>query len=354
MHNSRKISADIVVGGQFGSEAKGHVAAILAAHQENLPGHSVNIRVGGPNAGHTVYDSNGVKYPFRHLPVAAVVNDTQLAIGPGSEINLEVLAEEIGWLEDNGHRWKQRVFVHPQATILLPEHIEAETEMRGRVGSTAKGIGAARAERLWRRAPTAADMADQLWDMGCTVMGGDVEWVPEGRHLIEGTQGYGLGLHAGHYPFCTAGDCRNVDFLAQSGLPLGVQTTTWVVFRTFPIRVAGNSGPMFEEQTWDEMSRFSDGYIQPERTTVTKLTRRIGRWDRYLARDAMAANGFGHAQPVRPVLMFVDYLDPGLAGETSLAAIHRSPAWPTIREMEEDIGTEFALFGTGPHSHVWA
>ncbi len=52
---------DVMVGGQFGSEGKGNIAAFLA------PEYDVLIRVGGPNAGHTVYEQPE-KAVFRHLP----------------------------------------------------------------------------------------------------------------------------------------------------------------------------------------------------------------------------------------------------------------------------------------------
>src|SRR5699024_7206253 len=63
--------------------------------------------------------------------------------------------------------------------------------------------------------------------------------------VVEGTQGYWLGLHAGHYPQSTSNNARPIDFLAMAGLnpwewdfyPIGVT-------RTNPIRVAGNSGPL--------------------------------------------------------------------------------------------------------------
>ena len=42
-------AVDVLVGGQWGSEGKGHVASYLAQEYDVL------VRVGGPNAGHTVY-----------------------------------------------------------------------------------------------------------------------------------------------------------------------------------------------------------------------------------------------------------------------------------------------------------
>lgn len=339
--------ADIIVGGQYGSEAKGHVAAII--HQAT--GNDVCLRVGGPNAGHTVVDAHGQAFAFRTIPVAAVLDDTLLYLGPGSEIDMSVLLAEIQMCRDAGYDITDRLIISPQATVLEPKHIEWEQEknMRGRIGSTAKGVGRARAQRLARKA----------------TIYGDYNPTPEEKHMlngtrigypaqaetftIEGTQGYGLGLHAGHYPFCTAGDCRAVDFLAQSGLPSRVSTSAWVVFRTFPIRVAGNSGPMNNETSWAELGRQTNGYITEERTTVTKLVRRVAAWDDNLAQEALEANG----PDAKPVLTFVDYLDPSLAGCTSQAELEASPAWRWITNTEERLDAQFELFTTGPATHIW-
>lgn len=346
------MEVDIVVGGQYGSEAKGHVAGILAAAKADPE--AASIRVGGSNAGHTVYDRQGRRYAFRHMPVAAVLNEGPLIIGPGSELDLDVLLTEVDACEADGHSIDGRLFVSEQATLVTQWHRDSEQQMRGRIGSTAKGVGAARSDRIWRAARIVGDIPVDERPPWLRVVHDDglralCTGVPV---IIEGTQGYGLGLHAGHYPFCTSGDCRAIDFLAQSGLGgRGHEFRTWVVFRTFPIRVAGNSGPLENEISWEELSTRTDGYIQPEQTTVTKLTRRVAEWDPDLAAEAMRQNS--HLGMPLPVLMFVDYLDPTLAGAITMHRLMRSPAWPIIEQMEQDINARFVLFGTGPDSHIW-
>jgi len=341
---------DIVVGGQFGSEAKGHVAGILA---ESAPAeeHTTCIRVGGPNAGHSVADATGRVWAFRTVPVAAVVSGMSLYIGPGSEVEVPVLLDEIIRCERAGFPVTKRMYVDPQVTILTEDHKAQERDMQERIGSTAKGIGAARADRLWRTAYLAQDIPSVFEREGINV-GCPPELAREDA-IIEGTQGYGLGLHAGWYPYCTAGDCRNVDFLAQSGLPLvGRETHTWIVYRAHPIRVAGNSGALVNEISWDVLHERSYGYINPEMTTVTKKVRRVADWDDDLAVAALHANG-GPGTRVHPVLSFVDYLDPSLAGSVSFDQLRRSEAWPTIEQHEDALGWQFELFTTGPASHIW-
>ena len=79
----------VVVGGQFGSEAKGAVGAYLAAD-----GRTATVRVAGPNAGHTAYDADGREWKLRQIPAAAVTTDTPIFIGAGSEIDYPV---STGW-----------------------------------------------------------------------------------------------------------------------------------------------------------------------------------------------------------------------------------------------------------------
>ena len=175
-----------VVGGQYGSEAKGHVAAQL--HQtRDIP---VAVRVGGANAGHTVIDENGVRFPLRTIPVAAAVDhEAELVIAAGSEIDLPVLYAEIKMLEDAGHPVIDRLFIDSEATIIDDEHKQQETDLVGEVGSTGKGIGAARAARMLRKATTARDsvISHTGWLTDTSAMLND-------RHqsgvniLIEGTQ----------------------------------------------------------------------------------------------------------------------------------------------------------------------
>ena len=57
---SRKV-VDVIIGGAYGSEGKGQIAAYLA------PEYNFLLRVGGPNAGHSVYEVPR-PYVFHHLP----------------------------------------------------------------------------------------------------------------------------------------------------------------------------------------------------------------------------------------------------------------------------------------------
>jgi len=79
-----------------------------------------------------------------------------------------------------------------------------------------------------------------------------------------------------------------------------------MVIRCHPIRVAGDSGPLLGETSWDEIASEAGLAVDlKEFTTVTKKVRRVGRFDAALVSRAIAAN-----KPSRIVLNHLDYIDP--------------------------------------------
>lgn len=368
----------VVVGGQFGSEAKGAIAAHIAHVTVDEMYGVIGVRVGGPNAGHTVYGfcpegCSGLhsrsQHPWRlrHVPVSMVSSiGTPAVIAAGSEIDPGVLESEVRALDSAGYAASERLHVDLNATYIDDAHKSAEAEMglTDRLGSTAKGIGAARAERLMRKAMTVEgdrgriahlfvepsrhihDTADYLQI--------ELYHNPRMHVVVEGTQGYGLGLHTAYYPFTTSGDCRAIDFLAQAGISPwmdGVQTEVVVVARTYPIRVAGNSGPLYRETSWEEIG-------QPqELTTVTGKVRRVGRWNPYLLMAALMANG-APTPNVSLALTMADYVVPSIAGSTGLDDLGQDHAVSLLNLVEAAENSvnriaEICYIGTSPTS-VWS
>lgn len=337
----------IVVGGQFGSEGKGAAAGQLAARHS----HPLVIRTGGPNAGHTVIGLDGQTHKLRQLPTAAVTNKTAtLALSAGSVV-------DPGLLEKECVSTSSFVFVDRSATVMTEAHREAEqVDPLMQWGSTKSGVGAARADRIHRTA--------EIWGTRSTLnmMSQNVEAMARsqlrsdsGVVLIEAAQGYGLGLHTEYYPKTTSADCRAIDALADVGLsPWAVATTLeiWIVVRPFPIRVAGDSGPLFGETSWDALG------LAPEYTTVTGKLRRVGVWDPTLLVDAIRANGGGPGSPsqhrIKIWFSMVDQIIPSVTGKTEFNDL-------TQRELRElrayetqirDCGARLAAIGTGPDTAI--
>src|SRR6266496_1047844 len=364
----------VVVGGQYGSEGKGAVCKWLALESPGL----VCCRVGGPNAGHTAYDGKGRGWKLQQVPVGAPVQDGPLVIGAGSEVDPLLLGREICALEEAGIPVASRLLIDQSATILTEQHGWAETEglahgeggLSRRIGSTGKGVGAARADRIWRKAFTVSSDLQVRGETGSTWKVWDPDHgavaaripvtdtalylegaLADGRMVqIEGTQGYGLGLHTENYPFVTSGDCRAIDMLAQAGVsPWSVpedHLEVWVVFRTFPIRVAGTSGPLRGETTWEELGQ------PPEITTVTRKQRRVGAWDHELARAALHANGaYTYRGATHVALLFLDYQFPELKGCLDPHRVEQV-AGEFLAQRENELEHQIRLVGTGPNHIV--
>ncbi len=340
----------VVVGAQFGSEGKGAISAHLS---RNFGQHDAVMRVAGPNAGHTAYDGTGREWKLRTVPVGAVSSPTcQLLLAAGSEIDLGVLESEVTALDAAGFRVSERLKIHPSATMIDPRHVAAEHEagLVGRVGSTGKGIGAARSARIMRTAVTYGQFVEHgaknpLWGK---LLGHRASIQSEFDHLlIEGTQGYGLGLRTEFYPQTTSSDCRAIDFLSMAGISPwadDTQVRVVVVARVYPIRVAGNSGPLKGETSWEVLG------LPQERTTVTNKVRRVGEWDEALVREAIHANGGGHFHPdVVLALTMLDQRFPSEAGETTKLG---GDADAYVRNLEAGLECEIAYVGTGPTTVV--
>lgn len=339
----------VMVGGQFGSEGKGAAAGHLAAGLST----PLVIRTGGPNAGHTVVNQTGQTYKLRQLPTAAVTNrGATLALAAGSLVDLEVLEKE---MTDTG----VDVWIDQSATLLEPKHQEAEMiDPAMQWGSTRKGIGAARADRIHRTARVwgaESNLRLGASGMACSADVADLarQVLLYGRPvLIEAAQGYGLGLHTEYYPKTTSADCRAIDALADVGLsPWGlmVMPEVWVVVRPYPIRVAGDSGPLHDETSWEALN------LPEERTTVTNKVRRVGGWDHGLVTAAIKANGGSRGTKIW--LSMVDQVVPEVAGMTHFGQLLELPT-SALQELENWLGLVGACgapvcaIGTGPATAI--
>jgi adenylosuccinate synthase len=271
-------------------------------------------------------------------------------LGPGSEIDPEVLWSEIEQVE---HAFgpgfvTERLVVDRHATLIEPKHAAHEAGLVKSIGSTGKGVGAARSDRILRSAELYGGEGD------ATAVA--VEILKRGGLVqVEGTQGYGLGLHTDDYPYTTSSDCRAIDFLAMAGLSPWASYVraidVWVVARTFPIRVAGNSGPMRGgEISWELLSALSNGHILPERTTVTQKVRRVSWFDQEQVRQALAANG--GADRCHLALTMLDYVHPSLANVTDEDKV-LEVATEYLAVVEKSVGARVEMVTTGPHHAVY-
>lgn len=297
---------DVMVGGQYGSEGKGHMASYLAEEYDVL------VRVGGPNAGHKVYEVP-TPYTFHQLPSGSRRNrQAQVVLGAGAVISVPTLLREI---RDCGLT-ADRLAIDEQAMVIEEHDLATERSLASAIGSTAQGVGAATARKVLRtNANPAVRLAKSVEEL-CPFIRStrallDDAFAQSKRVFLEGTQGTGLSLHHGRYPFVTSRETTVSGCLAEVGIsPTRVRRVV-MVCRTYPIRVGNpaesTSGPMTNEIDLGEIARRSGIPIEElertERTSTTNRERRIGEFDWALLREAASLNG-----PTDIALSFVDYL----------------------------------------------
>jgi adenylosuccinate synthase len=338
------MSVWVVVGGQFGSEGKGKISAIITL-QEQI---DLCIRCGGPNSGHSFQKQNGEMVLLRQLPTGFVRPQTRLLIPAGGLVDLDVLRSEIEALGLDA----QRVGVDRNAMVITPDDREHERRlaMAERLSSTLCGVGSAVARRALRTGDVklaASAAADHVWlrPFLTDVSGEANSAVDKGRKvLVEGTQGSGLSLyHSPYYPKATSRDTNAAGFVSEVGLSPRLVSEVVLVFRTFPIRVAGlQAGPLLDELTWEQLQEESHSPAPlHEYTSVTHKLRRLGRFDWQACRRALLLN-----RPTQLALNFVDYL-----GFENRAASHwkdlSSNAKGFVQKLE-GLGVPVSYVGTGP------
>lgn len=301
---------DVLIGGQYGSEGKGNVSSYLAKEYDVL------VRVGGPNAGHQVYEEPK-PYVFHQLPSGTRHSEAQLIIGPGAVLYPQTLLTEIADCQvDN-----KRLSIDPQAMIIEERDRKREGGLVRDIASTGQGVGYATSRRIIGRGKkTGANkvrLAQDVRDLRPFIRNThDVleRAYSDGKRIfLEGTQGTGLSLYHGHYPHVTSRDTTVAGCLAEAGISPRRVRKVVMVCRTYPIRVGNapeskkTSGFMSQESEWLEVSTRSGISMQEleitERTSTTKRERRVGEFDWNLLRQAASINA-----PTDVALTFVDYL----------------------------------------------
>ena len=322
--------ATILVGGFFGDEGKGKIIAYLAKHDKP----SVVARGGvGPNAGHTV-EVEGKKYGLRMVPSGFVYESARLLVGAGVLVDPEVFKREV-----SSFGLKGRIGVDWRCGIIEKKHIEedkSDAYLKGKIGSTGSGCGPANAARASRKAKQAKDekeLAEFLCDVPLEVN----EALDKGKGvLVEGTQGFGISLLYGTYPFVTSKDTTASQMATDVGIGPTRVDEVIVVFKSYPTRVG--EGP-FETQMKEEKA---DALHIVEYGTVTGRKRRIGEWDAKMAAYSAMING-----ATMVALSGVDRLDPSCRGAKEYKELSKEVK-DFVAKVEHDTRVPVKLISTGP------
>jgi adenylosuccinate synthase len=307
---------------QFGSTGKGLLAGALAIREK----YDTAVTAWMPNAGHTFVDEYGRAMVHTALANSIVSpNIKQILVAPGSVVDLAALKKE--WYAAAALGYVSDVYIHENAAVLDPSHAEWEKNHVVGIGSTQKGSMAAVVAKL-KRDPSGLATAGRVWGVdtllaqqagvyGLTIQvvnhDGYMQKLRSAEKIIlEGAQGYSLGINNGFYPYTTSRQCTVAQLCSDTLVPPGLVDVTWGCARTFPIRVAnrynaggeltGWSGPCYSDQ---EETTFAAISQKQENTTVTGLPRRIFTWSDIQMTEALYANQCGE---LRVFLNFANYL----------------------------------------------
>ena len=319
----------IIAGGQFGDEGKGKIVAYLALRDKP----KIVARAGvGPNAGHTVY-YRGKKFGLRQIPSGFVYDGARLLIGPGVLINPEVVLKEA---ELTGA--SDRLGVDRRCTVIETQHIEQDRSsehLKRKIGTTGTGCGPANVARVNRTAKLAEDvpelkrfLADVPKEVNDSISRGDPV-------LIEGTQGFGLSLVHGTYPYVTSKDISAGTLAADVGVGPTKVDDVMLVFKAYVSRVG--AGPFPTEIPQEK----AEGLGIVEFGTVTGRRRRIGMFDFDMAKRAVMING-----ATQLTITCMDRLFKGASGVRDWGQLP-SEAKEFVEKIERELGVPVTIISTG-------
>ena len=227
----------LIVGGQWGDEAKGKIVHKLAKN------HEIVVRYnGGNNAGHTLDDVT-----LHLMPSGILYDHTINLMAQGMVVNPQALYDE--WEDVRKKTGKQveseHLVISPNAHLILPHHIALDQAgSKKSIGTTGRGIGPAYSQKADRVGIRAGDLLDEslrinveksvaaanvrlekldtepvktedvmkfLEEYGKNFLlqfVGDVKSILKGAKdspiLFEGAQGTLLDIDAGTYPYVTS------------------------------------------------------------------------------------------------------------------------------------------------------
>ena len=154
------MSVTMVIGAQWGDEAKGKVVDLLSQDAD------ITARFnGGDNAGHTVVNEYGT-FKLRLTPNGFSNPKATCIIGPGVVVNLGTLINEAQMIREAGIDLSDRLWISPRCHVVMPYHpiVEAIYEMAkgdASTGTTKRGMGPVYADKVSYNGIRLVDMQDQ-------------------------------------------------------------------------------------------------------------------------------------------------------------------------------------------------
>jgi adenylosuccinate synthase len=251
----------VVYGGQYGSEGKASAAEYWAKKLKS-EGHKLFVLgENSPNSGHT-----SSKGSTKNIPASAYWADA-VVLGPDAVVDRDVLL----------HDWeavgRPLLYIHEHAALLNEAAKGQEADVVARISSTGSGSGSARRRKFIERQPDAVvkgtffppgiELVDDMQFRSLT----HLMW--HNAAILECSQGALLDTNFGRFPHVTSRTTLPRAAVERNGVGW-LPWTFCGVYRTYPIRTGGPSGPTGgAELNWKFLG------VQPEIATVTKRTRRV-------------------------------------------------------------------------------
>jgi adenylosuccinate synthase len=322
------MSANIVIGTQWGDEGKGKIIDILASRAD------VVVRSqGGNNAGHTVV-SNGETYKLHLIPSGILYPNTLCLIGAGVVLDPKDFIGELESLKAKGIS-TANLKIDPRAHVVMPWHITldglSEAFRGGKdIGTTKRGIGPTYMDKYERCGIRVYDLihpellkekalaTGKLKNKIITeVYGGEAfdldsviaEYTEYGKTLapyvddvsvltydankdgktimFEGAQATLLDIDFGTYPYVTSSHPLSAGVCVGTGIGPKMITNIIGVAKAYTTRVGKGPFPTELDDEIGDTIRNKGG----EFGTTTGRPRRTGWFDAVIVRHSVRVNG---------------------------------------------------------------
>lgn len=323
------MTADLLLGLQWGDEGKGKIVDVLTAKYDIIARFQ-----GGPNAGHTL-EFDGIKHVLRTIPSGIFHEKSVNIIGNGVVIDPVVFQKELEGLQPFALNLRDRLLISRKAHLILPTHrlLDAASEAskgKAKIGSTLKGIGPTYMDKTGRNGLRIGDielsgfeqryraLADKheamirFYDVDIQYNLEELEreffesiealrqlqfidsesYLYQARQqgksiLCEGAQGSLLDVDFGTYPFVTSSNTTAAGACTGLGIAPNQIREVYGIFKAYTTRVG--SGP-FPTELFDETGA-TMARVGNEFGSVTGRQRRCGWLDLVALKYAVRING---------------------------------------------------------------
>ncbi len=328
----------IIVGGQYGGEGKGKVAAFLSKQEE----FDVVCRTGGVNSKHTAIEGGKV-YDLRQIPTATITDfKGKIVYGAGSLVHIKTLLEEMELLKIP----KSQVLIDYQTGILTEENMQAQRSDNryANIGSTMTGTGHATAQRALRKLSLAKDFPELKPMLGDVPSFLYTSLKKQKKILIEGHQSSGLSNFHGDYPYVSSRDSTAAEILSELGIGPRYTLRIVLVLKVFPTR--NHNGYLPNEMSVTEANTLGIKEYGGGSWGIENNRRRVGKISFEDIKRPVYLN-----TPTEIALTGLDYLDPNSKEVTSFDDLSKK-AQNLIMEIENTTGVPVPMISTGPETNA--